>query len=381
MSHSDILGGVQRGLQIGSAFEQGRARREKRKAGKAEIAQQKILGGLRNRSLGLGGGTIEDQQLARKELLSEDPIAAGKFFSAFKQLPTPEQDKKKQQNAKIGLAAANLGQLSDDQFVAGINQTAQAFRDSGDEQLAEQAIEIAQQAETDPSGARLRLSALETQARDIEKVLSGKVPEVQKEFLKEERQQARTSVNKLTKRAVDINTASDRINSLLNQGTRAANASTFQLVARLASPGIVTEKEAGALAGGAAGIAALATLFDDRGAEDVGDLIRKSIDPNNPDLFDVEGMRNLTKALISSEVPFLLEELEGAKSRALTANISKTAFDTNFSADNIKSITSLSRFVKAKVKSAEALGGFNELTPEKQARLKELELEAANVGG
>jgi hypothetical protein len=354
----DVVSGLNVGMGLRGAF-------DKRQDAKAARKQQELLGGLRERSLGLGGETTAQQELAQQTLLSEDPVAAGQFFSSFKQLPRPEQEKRKLQNEAIGKSSAQILQLEDSQMSDGLLQTAQMFANNQQPELAAQATQLAELAKKNPADARLRLQSLSTQAQDMDSILKGGNSEQQKEYLKEERQIARTAVTNIKKRALDVNTAYDRINKLLDQGTRAANATTYQLIARLASPGIVTEKEAGALAGGAAGIAALATKFDDNGATDIGDLIRKSIDPNNPDLFDTKGMRQLAKALVSSEAPYLLQQFEDSKAQATTANISKQAFNGIFGDESTTSIASLRKLLPQEDDDA--------LTPDEEAELAQRE--------
>ena len=347
MTTPNILGSIQQGLGTRAQFEQLGAIRDNREQARLAAKQQELIGGLRRKSLGLGGATPEQQQEARLELLSASPAAAKEFFTVFSALPTPEQDKIKDRNQKIGLAAANNLQFEDDQLAPSLTQTASAFANSGEPELAQRTLELAQLAQQDPQAARQRLTALQTQIRDVEKVLSGSVPATQKEFAKEERQQAKSTVNRLSKRATEINSSYDKVMTLLDQNSRAANASVLQLIARLASPGIVTEQEAANLAGGATPLATLATAFQKGGDEKTADLVRRSIDPNNPAFFDTEGLRALAKGLTASEAPFLMEELTDAKNRA-QGNISKRAFDTNFGEQNIKSITGLSRFLEAK---------------------------------
>jgi len=375
MTTPNILGSIQQGLGTRAQFEQLGANREQARlaAKQQELIgglrkQQELIGGLRRKSLGLGGATPEQQQEAKLELLSASPAAAKELFTAFSALPTPEQDKIKDRNQKIGLAAANNLQFEDDQLAPSLTQTASAFANSGEPELAQRTLELAQLAQQDPQAARQRLTALQTQIRDVEKVLSGSVPATQKEFAKEERQQAKSTVNRLSKRATEINSSYDKVMTLLDQNSRAANASVLQLIARLASPGIVTEQ--------------LATAFQKGGDEKTADLVRRSIDPNNPAFFDTEGLRALAKGLTASEAPFLMEELTDAKNRA-QGNIS-----TNFGEQNIKSITGLGRFLEAKPDTStktkagavtvESLEGFNELTAEEQAELEALE--ASNVG-
>ena len=93
---------------------------------------------------------------------------------------------------------------------------------------------------------------------------------------------------------------------------------------------------------------------------------------------DIDGLEKMSTALISSEAPSILAELEEAKNRARSANMSERAFKTNFG--SLGSIDSLGQFIVKDLGAAdpvEMMEGYSDLTPEKQARLKELE--AKNV--
>lgn len=267
---------------------------------------------------------VLDSQDSKKVLEAQKKIEKhGLFLASILKLEPPEQRRKlfdeshKLMSAGDRKAATeflHISQLKDDLDIQGEVESALVIASAGNKYL---------QGFVDTGAAEEKLRS---------------------EFNKEERQQAKTTVNRLTKRATDINSDFDKINSLLNQNSRAANASVLQLIARLASPGIVTEKEAGALAGGATPLLALAAKFDQGGDEDTAKLIRRSMDPNNPANFDTEGLKALARGLTSSEVPFLMKELEGAKNRA-RPNLSAAAFVANFG--DTSAIDSLSRFVEA----------------------------------
>lgn len=138
----DVVSGLNVGMGLRGAY-------DKRQDAKAVRKQQQLLGGLRDKSLGLGGETTAQQELAQAELLSADPVAAGKFFSAFKQLPKPEQEKRKLQNLAIGKSSASILQLDDSQMSDGLLQTAQMFANNQQPQLAAQAEQLAELASND----------------------------------------------------------------------------------------------------------------------------------------------------------------------------------------------------------------------------------------
>jgi hypothetical protein len=95
------------------------------------------------------------------------------------------------------------------------------------------------------------------------------------------------------------------------------------------------------------------------------------MDPNNPANFDTEGLKALARGLTSSEVPFLMKELEGAKNRA-RPNLSAAAFVANFG--DTSAIDSLSRFVEAPVALEFDTGDEDQVTQGAAADLSDEEL-------
>jgi hypothetical protein len=104
--------------------------------------------------------------------LAADPAAFKAFSAEFDNLDTAQQQQFKERNDKIGLAATDLIPMSDQELPGGIMNTAQVFIDSGEPELAQQAAGLAELAKTDPSAARAQLQALQTQSRDVEKVIA-----------------------------------------------------------------------------------------------------------------------------------------------------------------------------------------------------------------
>ena len=339
MANVDLIGSLSPGLRLGAGI---RGAVEEKKQAALGAQQRELLGGLRRRSLGLGGETSEQKQQALTEFAAISPEKTKELQSVIEGLDAPRLASIKLDSELMSRASASVKGMAPEQRPAALQNISQTFAANGHPKLAAGAAKMAQ---LGPDELDIALTNNQNLGRATEKIIAGREDKIQTDFRKEERQQAKTTVNRLTKRATDINSSFDKIDALLKQKSRAANASVLQLIARLASPGIVTEKEAGALAGGAAPLMALATMFDKGGDEDTAKLVRRSMDPNNPSNFDTEGLSNLAKALTASEVPFIMEELKGAKSRATTANISKAAFDTNFG--DTSSIDSLSRFIEA----------------------------------
>lgn len=375
---ASLTGELGAGLRLGQGLGQMASQRQQQRLG---AQQQELLGGLRRQGLGLGAGQRTDVRRQAAELGTD---ALRQLDESFAQFDAPQLARIKQDNDRLSNASDNALQFSNEELPQGLNSTANAFFRLGgasNENAARQALELAEKAKTDPNGVRAQLTALRNSSLKVGNAISNREEKIDIEIRKEERQQAKSTVNRLSKRATEVNSSFDKVMTLLDQKSRSANASVLQLIARLASPGIVTEQEAANLAGGATPLATLATAFQDGGDEDTAALIRRSIDPNNPQNFDTEGLRALAKGLTASEAPFLLEELEVAKSRAIVTGLSDKAFKANFG--NTKGIDALSRFVTSDIDetdggAAESLEGFGDLSPEDQA---ELRAGLANVGG
>lgn len=152
------------------------------------------------------------------------------------------------------------------------------------------------------------------------------------EFNKEERKFANASLSNFNKQVSDIRGGYGKIESLLSKKTlsRADIASSMTLLARLLSPGIVTDRDFSNLG---QGVDPVAFAFDRmRGAgmdeESINDLNR-FYDPSNPDLFDKAGFLDTTKRVTSAGLPALLDIYEDAKTRA-SKNIKTKRVDTIF---------------------------------------------------
>ena len=245
MANFDLIGSLTPGFKLGSSLRRGFDERKQTALG---AQQREVLGGLRRRSLGLGGATQEQAQEARLELLSADPVAAGKFFDNFSKLPTPEQDRLKEKNNKIGLAASNLIQVDDQQLPSALLQTAKAFANSGDEDSARRTLEMVPLAQENPNAVRQRLQALETQARDVEKVVASreksalnKAKGTQKELdndLKASKDQfemtdkLRTRVDATSKEFVKVRDARNRLEAVFDTNKQARIIADFAKAAK-----------------------------------------------------------------------------------------------------------------------------------------------------
>jgi len=169
-----------------------------------------------------------------------------------------------------------------------------------------------------------------------------------KEFLKEERGVVRTDVKNLKKRASEINEAFGKVEGLYKEmkkpgGSRQANAAAIMSVARLISPGVVTDRDAAAIAGAANPYQAFADVLVERGEGDSVRELQKAFDPTNPKYFDPDGLLDIAKAVTSAEAPVILQQLGETRQRGEASGIKQDRLDAMLT--GVESIESLSRFV------------------------------------
>jgi len=150
-------------------------------------------------------------------------------------------------------------------------------------------------------------------------------------FMEEERGAARTAVGSFNKRVGQMRTDYSKLEGLANEaraGSRPARASMLINIARLNSPGVVSDKEAAQLTGGANPVAAVIAKLQDSGV-DMAALLGKHFDPYGEG-FDADELLRIGRSLVTSSSSPLLTQYEAARSRAQRAGISDLAFQTNF---------------------------------------------------
>ena len=157
---------------------------------------------------------------------------------------------------------------------------------------------------------------------------------VEAEFIKEERQVARTVVTNFNKRATEIRSSFGKIESVLNSGklNRMKIASAMTSMARLLSPGVVTEQDFKNQANAADPVAQLLALLTGKGDEGakIAENLQRFYDPANPDLFDKKAFLDTARNVSGAEIPALIDTFNDARDRAGRAGVSERALDTNF---------------------------------------------------
>jgi hypothetical protein len=154
------------------------------------------------------------------------------------------------------------------------------------------------------------------------------------EFRKEERQVAKTAVVGFNKRASEIRSSYGKIESILDGGklNRMKIASAMTSMARLLSPGIVTNKDFESLSNSATPVAELLSRITGKGEQgaNVAENLQRFYDPTNPDLFDKKSFLDTARNVAGAEIPALIDSFNGARDRAGRAGVSEKALDTNF---------------------------------------------------
>jgi len=157
---------------------------------------------------------------------------------------------------------------------------------------------------------------------------------VEFEFRKEERQVAKTAVVDFNKRASEIRSSYEKINSILGSGklNRMKIASAMTSMARLLSPGIVTNQDFENLSNSSNPIASVIATLNGKGDDGKGiaENLQRFVDPTNPDLFDKDSFLSTAMNVAGAEIPALLDVFNDAKGRAGRAGVSERALDTNF---------------------------------------------------
>ena len=138
------------------------------------------------------------------------------------------------------------------------------------------------------------------------------------EFRRSELGKIAGTARNYNKQIDEVTTAYNKVLGLESQmrdGSRAAINAAIMNVARLISPGVVTDRDAAALSGAETSVGALFSFLQGKGV-DVDQLIR-IVDPANPDTFDVDQLMNVAKSATAASIPSILSGIEENKIEAI----------------------------------------------------------------
>lgn len=137
------------------------------------------------------------------------------------------------------------------------------------------------------------------------------------------------------KQVDEVTTSYNKVVGLEQQmrsGSRAAINAGIMNVARLISPGVVTDRDAAALSGAETSVGALFNFLQGKGV-DMDQLIR-IVDPANPDTFDVDQLMDVAKSVTASSIPSILTGFEEGRIEALQYNAPKPMMESLFAEDS-----------------------------------------------
>lgn len=128
---------------------------------------------------------------------------------------------------------------------------------------------------------------------------------------------SRSNIQGINKNLAEIAGAYNKVMSLeagMRSKNRGAINAAIMNVARLISPGIVTDRDASSLSGADTSIGAIFSFLSGKGM-DTAQLMRV-VDPTNPETFDVDGLLNIARNVTAAGVPSLQAQLEDEASVA-----------------------------------------------------------------
>lgn len=166
------------------------------------------------------------------------------------------------------------------------------------------------------------------------------------DFLKEERKIGSQTVASLKKRAGDIQSSYGKVEGLIDQikndKSRIASGAAIMNLARLISPGVVTDQDFKTMSGAASPLATALALVGGRDPDLAKDLQRYA-DPTNPELVDADSILKVAGSVVGSEAPIILGQLDEAEQRGKRSGMNQRQYDTIFGGTG--SIRQLSKFV------------------------------------
>jgi len=152
----DVIGSLGRGMSMGRQL----AGRE----------NQRLLGGLKRKMLGLDTNDKEEQERAALEYLAIDEEGAKKIWETYEKMDPPAQRKERALNESIAKTGAYLLGLDDQLLADGINASAQDAIRNGNMELAQGLMQLYRVALTDPEFAKMQIEARVSQAREVEDI-------------------------------------------------------------------------------------------------------------------------------------------------------------------------------------------------------------------
>lgn len=153
----------------------------------------------------------------------------------------------------------------------------------------------------------------------------------------------RSTMATWNKAAGEVTSAYNKVKGLeaeMRNGSRAAINAGIMNVARLISPGVVTDTDAARLSGADTTVSTIFGFLEGKGL-DINQLAR-IIDPTNPDTFNVDQLMAVAESVTASQIPSLLNTVSDAKNIATNYKASNQFMKSYFGdTETMKSLQSI----------------------------------------
>jgi hypothetical protein len=167
----------------------------------------------------------------------------------------------------------------------------------------------------------------------------------------------RSTMTNWNKSASEVASAYNKVKGLeseMRNKSRAAINAGIMNVARLISPGVVTDRDAAALSGADTSIAAIFGFLSGKGL-DTNQLMR-IVDPTNPDTFNVDQLMAVAERVTASQIPSLLNTASDAKNIATNYKASNQFMNSYFGdTETMKSLQEIMGTVSGNMQNAEGV--------------------------
>ncbi len=166
MANFDLIGSLTPGFKLGSSLRRGFDDRKKQALG---AQQREVLGGLRSRSLGLGGETSEQKHRALTEMAAISPEKTKELQSVIASLSAPRLASIKEDTRLMSQGAASVKGMAPEQRPAALQNLSQTFAANGHPKLAAGAAKMAQ---LGPEELDIALNNSQNLGRETEKIIA-----------------------------------------------------------------------------------------------------------------------------------------------------------------------------------------------------------------
>ena len=167
----------------------------------------------------------------------------------------------------------------------------------------------------------------------------------------------RSTMLNWNKSASEVASAYNKVKGLeseMRNKSRAAINAGIMNVARLISPGVVTDRDAASLSGADTSISAIFGFLSGKGLDT--DQLMRIVDPTNPDTFNVDQLMAVAERVTASQIPSLLNTVSDAKNIATNYKASNQFMNSYFGeTETMKSLQEIMGTVSGNMQNAEGV--------------------------